>query len=375
MRKRGVRADAIQAALAELRTTVVLTAHPTEATRWSVHEDARAHRRAAGARRRRERSADRRRARPRDHFAVADPAPAHARADADRRSAPGDPHARERPLRRRARRTPAPDARLRGGVRPPARSARATGAARFVGGRRSRRQSEGDAVGHGGCPASLPARRARGLSARPPADGGGDDVVGPGGAGGAPSCARASPAISRRCRASPSASPSREVHEVYRRKLNAMVVRLEAALEESDASEVPGTRGGYPDADAFVADLDLLDASLRANRGARIADGRLATLREQAASSGFRLACLDLREHQVRHQRGGGHDPVSFCGAARLAASGRAGPLPRGSLLREGSRGAHGRGSAGDRRARCSRRSKCCAKRSATTTPTPRATW
>jgi len=94
----------------------------------------------------------------------------------------------------------------------------------------------------------------------------------------------------------------REIHEVYRRKLNAAAVRLELALEESDANEAPGSRGGYRSADGLVADLDLMDDSLRENRGERIADGRLAELREQVQSFGFRLARLDVREHQARHR-------------------------------------------------------------------------
>jgi phosphoenolpyruvate carboxylase len=94
----------------------------------------------------------------------------------------------------------------------------------------------------------------------------------------------------------------REIHEVYRRKLNACAARLELALEESDALEPPSARGGYASADAFVADLDLVDESLREHRGERIAEGRLSVLREQVASFGFRLACLDVREHQVRHR-------------------------------------------------------------------------
>ncbi|HSJ95595.1 MAG TPA: phosphoenolpyruvate carboxylase, partial [Myxococcota bacterium] len=38
LRERGLAAEDVEAALAALRATVVLTAHPTEATRWTVHE-------------------------------------------------------------------------------------------------------------------------------------------------------------------------------------------------------------------------------------------------------------------------------------------------------------------------------------------------
>src|SRR5262249_38160620 len=53
---------------------------------------------------------------------------------------------------------------------------------------------------------------------------------------------------------------------------------------------------------AFLADLDLIDDSLRAHRGARIASGRLEVLREQIHGFGFRLARLDVRENQIRHR-------------------------------------------------------------------------
>ncbi len=53
----------------------------------------------------------------------------------------------------------------------------------------------------------------------------------------------------------------------------------------------------YPDGPALLADLDALDALLRAHRGGRIADGRLADLRARARTFGLHLAKLDLRVH------------------------------------------------------------------------------
>ena len=47
----------------------------------------------------------------------------------------------------------------------------------------------------------------------------------------------------------------------------------------------------------LVADLELLDRSLRAHRGARIADGALAALRRRVEIFGLHLAKLDLRIH------------------------------------------------------------------------------
>ncbi len=71
--------------------------------------------------------------------------------------------------------------------------------------------------------------------------------------------------------------------EPYRRKLSFMWRRLDA-----DA---------YASADALADDLAIIDRSLRANRGARIADGALAALRRRVELFGLHLAKLDVRTH------------------------------------------------------------------------------
>ncbi len=71
--------------------------------------------------------------------------------------------------------------------------------------------------------------------------------------------------------------------EPYRRKLSFMWRRLDA-----DA---------YASVEDFSADLELLDRSLRAHRGARIADGELAALRRRVEIFGLHLAKLDVRVH------------------------------------------------------------------------------
>ena len=53
----------------------------------------------------------------------------------------------------------------------------------------------------------------------------------------------------------------------------------------------------------LLADLALLDASLRENRALRIARGRLARIRGLVATIGFHLAALDIREHTDRHHQ------------------------------------------------------------------------
>jgi phosphoenolpyruvate carboxylase len=54
---------------------------------------------------------------------------------------------------------------------------------------------------------------------------------------------------------------------------------------------------GYRDGAALLADLDALDLLLREHRGGRVADGRLADLRARAATFGLHLAKLDVRVH------------------------------------------------------------------------------
>ncbi len=53
----------------------------------------------------------------------------------------------------------------------------------------------------------------------------------------------------------------------------------------------------YDSVEDFAADLELLDRSLRAHRGARIADGALASLRRRVEIFGLHLAKLDVRVH------------------------------------------------------------------------------
>jgi phosphoenolpyruvate carboxylase len=58
----------------------------------------------------------------------------------------------------------------------------------------------------------------------------------------------------------------------------------------------------YTHADEFVADLELLRASLREVGAHTIADGRVLDLTVQARVFGFHLVTLDLRQHAGRHR-------------------------------------------------------------------------
>jgi phosphoenolpyruvate carboxylase len=71
--------------------------------------------------------------------------------------------------------------------------------------------------------------------------------------------------------------------EPYRRKLSFVWWRL--------------GNDGYGSAAGLAHDLEVIDRSLRANGGARIADGRLAALRRRVELFGFHLAALDVRVH------------------------------------------------------------------------------
>ncbi|HWX09914.1 MAG TPA: phosphoenolpyruvate carboxylase, partial [Gaiellaceae bacterium] len=78
--------------------------------------------------------------------------------------------------------------------------------------------------------------------------------------------------------------------EPYRRKLSFMWRRLDGDKYES--------------VERFAEDLALLDRSLRDNRGARIADGPLAALRRRVELFGLHLAKLDVRVHARDVARG-----------------------------------------------------------------------
>jgi phosphoenolpyruvate carboxylase len=59
--------------------------------------------------------------------------------------------------------------------------------------------------------------------------------------------------------------------------------------------------GGYRDVEEFVADLEAIETSLRANGGAGVADAHVVPLRRKAETFGFTLASLDLRDHRQQH--------------------------------------------------------------------------
>jgi phosphoenolpyruvate carboxylase len=91
--------------------------------------------------------------------------------------------------------------------------------------------------------------------------------------------------------------------EPYRRKLSFMWWRL--------------GNEGYASAAELLADLDVLDRSLREHRAARIADGRLAALRRRAELFGFHVATLDVRLHADDLRRADERVRETFAAVAR----------------------------------------------------------
>lgn len=90
----------------------------------------------------------------------------------------------------------------------------------------------------------------------------------------------------------------------YRQKMAYIYRKLTATLEanqrpwRADHRPVPNT---YERVGEFLADLRLIQDSLRAHTGEVLAEGRLATLIRQAEIFGFHLATLDIRQHAERH--------------------------------------------------------------------------
>jgi phosphoenolpyruvate carboxylase len=64
-----------------------------------------------------------------------------------------------------------------------------------------------------------------------------------------------------------------------------------------------GLAGGYSSAAEFEADLGTIQDSLRAAGAIRVADGELQHLAWQAASFGFHLASLEVRQHSSIHRQ------------------------------------------------------------------------
>lgn len=81
--------------------------------------------------------------------------------------------------------------------------------------------------------------------------------------------------------------------EPYRQIVGLLVEQLRRTEERAS--------GGYGGPDEFVADLELVSASLRQHQGGRIADAELQDLTWRARTFGFHLAELEIRQHSRHH--------------------------------------------------------------------------
>jgi phosphoenolpyruvate carboxylase len=92
--------------------------------------------------------------------------------------------------------------------------------------------------------------------------------------------------------------------EPYRRAIAGIYARLVATARQLDAPQHPvGEAAPYAESAEFLADLDVIDASLVANGSATLAAGRLKDLRRAVDVFGFHLAALDLRQNSDVHER------------------------------------------------------------------------
>ncbi len=104
-------------------------------------------------------------------------------------------------------------------------------------------------------------------------------------------------------------SPDTNEHrkdEPYRRALTGVYARLAATLFEltgtSAARHAVAPQNAYQLAEEFIADLRVIEASLRAHHGAALTAQRLHPLIRAVEVFGFHLATVDLRQSSDKHE-------------------------------------------------------------------------
>jgi phosphoenolpyruvate carboxylase len=116
---------------------------------------------------------------------------------------------------------------------------------------------------------------------------------------------RMTPELTALAEKSPDRSPHR-LDEPYRRALTGIYARLVATADafgtRPQHRSAVGSADPYRDAGELAADLDVIDASLRAGDNDLLADGRLRMLRKAVRAFGFHLATLDLRQNSDIHE-------------------------------------------------------------------------
>jgi phosphoenolpyruvate carboxylase len=115
--------------------------------------------------------------------------------------------------------------------------------------------------------------------------------------------------VSPEMRALTERSPDHNPHradEPYRRALTGVYARLAATLRQLSGEEAlrhaVAPSAPYPDAEAFLADLRTVDASLRSHHAATLADLHVRPLMRAVQVFGFHLATLDLRQSSDQHE-------------------------------------------------------------------------
>ncbi|MGH3898128.1 MAG: phosphoenolpyruvate carboxylase [Pseudonocardiaceae bacterium] len=89
--------------------------------------------------------------------------------------------------------------------------------------------------------------------------------------------------------------------EPYRLKCSFVRARL-IRTQQRIRDDAPHQEGrDYLGPEAYLADLEVMDTSLRGHLGERIAEGTLARALRSAGALGLHLAALDVREHANRH--------------------------------------------------------------------------
>ncbi|QIB32738.1 phosphoenolpyruvate carboxylase [Ancylobacter pratisalsi] len=107
---------------------------------------------------------------------------------------------------------------------------------------------------------------------------------------------------------SPGESSPHRRNEPYRLAAGAIAARLRATAFRLDVAPLAGVTdkpdvAPYLSAAELLADLDVIDASLKAHGSAAIARGKLRALRRAVDCFGFHLAILDSRQNSDVHER------------------------------------------------------------------------
>jgi len=116
---------------------------------------------------------------------------------------------------------------------------------------------------------------------------------------------RVSPEMEALAQRSPDTSEHR-VDEPYRRALTGIYARLAASLKDLTGGEAArhavAPQNAYTSAEEFLADLRVIETSLKSHHGEALAQERLHPLIRAVQVFGFHLATVDLRQSSDKHE-------------------------------------------------------------------------